>query len=210
MDSTQALGLGDAFTLTVPLLEEAGADILNPTLEPTATATPSFTPTPTDTPTATPLPTDTPTVTATPTATATPTVTPTPTPTEKPLPIPVIPADALAPQTGYMLLTETGRMRGGPGVEYIVIAALQNSVGVEVFGITEAGDWLLVRAAQVEDGRTNVVGWVATQLVIPYGDYAFVPRFNAEGISVTPRRRPTASRWPRCLLPRRLSRRRRS
>ena len=185
-ESSQALGLGDAFTLTIPLLEEAnpGGDILNPTLEPTATATPSFTPSPTDTPTETPLPTDTPTASATPTPTPTATVTPTPTPTEKPLPIPVIPPDALAPQTGYLLLTETGRLRGGPGVEYIVIAALQNSVGVEVFGITEAGDWLLVRAAQVEDGRTNVAGWVATQLVIPYGDYALVPRFDAEGISV--------------------------
>jgi hypothetical protein len=184
VESTQALGLGDAFTLTVPLLEESGGDILNPTLEPTATATPSFTPSPTDTPTATPLPTDTPTASATPLPTDTPTVTPTPTPTEKPLPIPVIPADAPAPQTGYLLLTETGRLRGGPGVGYIVIAALQNSVGVEIFGITEAGDWLLVRAAQVEDGRSNVVGWVATQLVIPYGDYALVPRYNAEGISV--------------------------
>lgn len=182
--ATQALGLGDAFTLTVPLVEDAGADILNPTLEPTATATPSFTPTPTDTPTATPLPTDTPTASATPLPTATPTETPTPTPTEKPLPIPNIPPEALAPQTGYLLLSETGRLRGGPGVEYIVVAALQNGVGVEIFGITEAGDWLLVRAAQVEDGRTNVAGWVATQLVIPYGDYALVPRFDAEGISV--------------------------
>jgi hypothetical protein len=113
-----------------------------------------------------------------------PTETPTPTPTEKPLPIPAIPADAVAPVTGYMLLTETGRLRGGPSTEYIVIAALQNGTLVEVFGITEASDWLLVRAATVEDGRTNVLGWVSSQLVVPYGDYSAVPLYRADGISV--------------------------
>ncbi len=113
-----------------------------------------------------------------------PTETPTPTPTEKPLPIPAIPPDAAAPLTGYMLLTETGRLRGGPSTEYIVIAALQNGTLVDIFGITEAGDWLLVRAATVEDGRSGVLGWVSSQLVVPYGDYSAVPLYRADGTSV--------------------------
>ena len=183
--STQTLGLGSEFTLTVPLGDALnGEDNLNPTLEPTPTGTASFTPTPTDTPTPTLTPTETPLPTDTPTPTPLPTETPTPTPTEKPLPIPAIPVDAVAPVTGYMLLTETGRLRGGPSTEYIVIAALQNGTLVDIFGITEAGDWLLVRAATVEDGRSNVLGWVSSQLVVPYGDYSAVPLFRSDGTSV--------------------------
>lgn len=175
------IDLGE-FTITLPT-EEEGAP-LNPTLEPTSTPTLTFTPTPTDTPTVTPTPTNTPTPTDTPTATPLPTDTPTPTPTEKPLPIPTIPAEAVPPLTGYMLLSETGRLRGGPGTDYIVIAGLENGTPVDIFGITEAGDWLLIRAAAVNDGRTGVVGWVATQLVIPYGDYDAVPRYRADGTPV--------------------------
>lgn len=177
--------LGSDFTLTLPLSDTLnGEDNLNPTLEPTATATPSFTPTPTDTPTETATPTNTPLPTDTPTPTPLPTETPTPTPTEKPLPIPAIPPEATAPVNGYLLLTETGRLRGGPGTDYIVIAALTNGTLVDVFGITETGEWLLVRAATVEDGRSNVLGWVSSQLVVPYGDYSAVPRYRADGTSV--------------------------
>ncbi|MBW7885384.1 MAG: SH3 domain-containing protein [Caldilineaceae bacterium] len=175
------VGVSGEITLTIPLSDVLGGDeagILNPTLEPTPTATPTFTPTPTDTPTTTPTPS------ATPTPTDTPTFTPTPTATEKPLPIPTIAVDAVASQTGYMLLTDTARLRGGPGTDFIVIAALTNGTPVEIFGITEAGDWLLIRAAQVEDGRSGVVGWVAAQLVIPYGDYASVPLYRADGTSI--------------------------
>lgn len=172
-------------TLTLPLVDVGGdAGILNPTLEPTPTATPTFTPTPTDTPTVTATPTSTPLPTDTPTPSPTPTETPSPTPTEKPLPIPAIPPEAVAPLTGYMLLTETGRLRGGPGTDYIVIAALQNGTPVEIFGVTEAEDWLLIRAASVEDGRSGVLGWVSTQLVVPYGDFTGVPRYRADGVSV--------------------------
>lgn len=200
--ATRTLGLSDAFTLTIPLtVTFAGDDaaILNPTLEPTPTPTPTFTPTPTDTPTPTPTPTDTPTPTGTATQTPTPTETPSPTPTEKPLPIPAIPPEIAAPVTGYLLLTETGRLRGGPSTEYIVIAALQNGTLVDIFGITEAGDWLLVRAATVEDGRTGVLGWVSSTLVVPYGDFSTVPLFRADGVSVdTP---PESAPAPASALP---------
>ena len=197
--ATQTLGLGDAFTLTLPLTDTlAGGDNLNPTLEPTPTATPTFTPTPTDTPTLTATPTDTPLPTDTPTPTPPPTETPTPTPTEKPLPIPAIPPEAAAPANGYMLLTETGRLRGGPGTDYIVVAALENGTLVDIFGMTEAGDWLLVRAATVEDGRTNVLGWVSSQLVVPYADLsarAPLPRRRHVG-GCTARRVRRAGRRP--------------
>jgi hypothetical protein len=173
------------FTLTVPLLDDAaGGEVLNPTLEPTPTPTPTFTPTPTDTPTVTATPTETPQPTPTPTSTPLPTETPTPTPTEKPLPIPSIAPEVVAPLTGYLLLTDTGRLRGGPGVDYIVIAGLQNGTPVDIFGITEAGDWLLVRAATVDDGRTGVLGWVSVQLVVAYGEFDAVPRYRADGTSV--------------------------
>jgi hypothetical protein len=174
-------------TLTLPLADGADGDsagILNPTLAPTPTRTPTFTPTPTDTPTVTATPSPTPLPTDTPTPSPTPTETPTPTPTEKPLPIPAIPPEAAAPLTGYMLLTETGRLRGGPGTDFIVIAALLNGTPVDIFGVTEANDWLLIRAASVEDGRTGVLGWVSTQLVVPYGDFTGVPRYRADGTSV--------------------------
>ncbi|MBK8046344.1 MAG: hypothetical protein IPK16_03955 [Anaerolineales bacterium] len=183
----ESVGAAGSFTFTFPLtdtLEGQGGDVLNPTLEPTPTATPSFTPTPTDTPTATATPTDTPPPTETPTPSPTPTETPTPTPTEKPLPIPAISPETTAPVTGYMLLTETGRLRGGPGTDYIVIAGLQNGTLVELFGITEDQAWLLIRAATVDDGRSGVLGWVASQLVVPYADLALVPRYRADGISV--------------------------
>jgi hypothetical protein len=168
-----------ALAVTLPEDAFAGSDdLLNPTLEPTATATPTFTPTPTDTPTETPTITSTPTQTFTPTPTDTPTETPTPTPTEKPLPIPSIAPETAAPVSGYMLLVESARLRGGPGTEYVVIAS------VEIFGITQAGDWLLIRAASVEDGRTGVLGWVASGLVIPYGDYFAVEQYLADGTPV--------------------------
>ena len=178
------LANGDPLTLTLESDLTGEMALLNPTLEPTPTATPTFTPTPTDTPTATATPTETPQPTATPTWTPSPTETPTPTPTEKPLPIPAIAPDAQPPVTGYMLLSETARLRGGPGTAYIVIAGLENGVPVAIFGITEAGDWLLIRAATVTDGRTEVLGWVATQLVIPYDDLSKVPRYRADGTSL--------------------------
>jgi hypothetical protein len=83
-----------------------------------------------------------------------------------------------------MLLSETARLRGGPGTAYVVIAGLENGVPVAIFGITEAGDWLLIRAATVTDGRSEVLGWVATQLVIPYDDLGKVPRYRADGTSL--------------------------
>jgi len=147
--------------------------------------------TPPDTPTATPLPSDTPTVTSTPLPSDTPTVTPTPTPTETatptetptatetPLPIPAIPADRPAPMTGVTFVTEPARLRGAPSVDSIVITAVENEATVEVFGITEAGDWLLVRT-------NGALGWMFRDLIFLNADQSLLPVYRTDGTPVNP------------------------
>ncbi len=142
---------------------------------PTATATPSETPTVTSTP----LPTETPTVTPTPTPTETPLPTATPTATETPLPIPVIPPDRPAPMTGVTFVTEPARLRGAPSVDSIVITAVENEAVVEVFGISEAGDWLLLRA-------NGVVGWMFRDLIFLNADQSLLPVYRTDGTPVNP------------------------
>lgn len=154
--------------------------------------------TPTDTPTGTPTDTATPTITPTPTQTATPTITPTPTPTETgtptntptptetPLPIPPIPPEALAPMGGTMFLVEPARLRGGPSTEAIVLASVDNAVRVDIFGITQSGQWLLVRPAQTLEGATGLLGWMFRDLVILDGDPTFLPIYLDDGAAVTP------------------------
>ncbi len=147
----------------------------------TATFTPSITPTPTPTPTPSDTPTVTPTLTPSATATATDTATPTltPTATETPLPIPVIPPEQVAPLTGVTFVTEPARLRGAPTFDTIVITAVENEVPVELFGITEAGDWLLIRA-------NGVLGWMFRDLIIVSGDPALIPRYRADGTPLNP------------------------
>ncbi|MCB0127417.1 MAG: hypothetical protein KDE58_34375, partial [Caldilineaceae bacterium] len=142
---------------------------------PSATPTATLSPTPSDTPTvtATPTPSDTPT----PTATATPSDTPTP--TETPLPIPVIPPEMAPPLTGVTFVVEPARLRGAPTIDSIVITAVENEVAVEIFGITEAGDWLLIRV-------NGVVGWMFRDLIFFNGDPAFLPIYRVDGTPLDP------------------------
>ncbi len=148
-----------------------------PTATPLPSATPTATPsaTPSDTPTVTPTPTpsDTPTLTATPTATDT------PTPTETPLPIPVILPEMVPPLTGVTFVVEPARLRGAPSVDSIVISAVENEVAVDVFGLTEAGDWLLIRA-------NGVVGWMFRDLIFLNGDQALLPLYRTDGTPLDP------------------------
>jgi hypothetical protein len=154
----------------------------------TPTETPTGTATPTDTPTITPTPTasDTPTVTATPTATETATPTETPTATNTPLPIPPIPPEAVAPLGGTTFLVEPARLRGGPSTTALVIASVDNGVWVELFGMTQSGQWLLVRVSQTLEGATGLLGWIFRDLVIPDGDVTGLPLFLDDGLPVTP------------------------
>lgn len=176
----------DALAAATPVAEAAAAILV-------ATATP----TPTSTPTAgaiLALPaTPTPTVTATESPTPPPTEPPTetPTPTETPLPIPAIPPEAAAPLTGVTFVFEPARLRGAPSRDAVVLASVGNELPVEVFGVTEAGDWYLVRIPQMN----NTVGWIFRDLVVLNGDPAAAERYRADGTPLTPQP-PTATPTP--------------
>jgi len=179
-----------ALSGTLPLDGSIGADVdsgvLVPTVTPVATATPTITPTPTVTDTPTPVmsPTPTPSRTSTPTATMTPTATATvtPTPTETPLPIPQISPDVPPPLSGQMYLFETARLRGSPGLESVVLASVENETPVGIFGITEAGDWYLIRIPS----QDNVLGWMFGDLVFTTGNLDVLPRYRADGSPLVP------------------------
>lgn len=74
-------------------------------------------------------------------------------------------------------------MRGGPSTDVITIASIENETPVDVFGITEAGDWLLIRFG-------DVIGWVFRDLIIINGDLAVLPLYRADGTPLIP---PTAT-----------------
>lgn len=166
--------------------------ILVPSLTPPDT--PTATATATDTATITPTPTasDTATVTPTATPTDTPTATDTPLPTPTPLPIPEIPPEQVSPLTGITFVTEPGRLRGSPNTnDSIVITSVENGLTVDVFGITEAGDWLLIRTS-------GVIGWMFRDLVILNGDPALLALYRADGTPLIP---PTPGPSPTALPP---------
>ncbi len=164
----------------------------SPTLPPTETPTeaPTWTPTTTFTPSPTPVPTDTPTVTATPAPTDTPL--PPPTDTPPPFPIPVIPTEQ-APLARAIVFRSPANLRAGPAVEYPSLAALNYGVPVDLYGITEAGDWILLRINAPELAENGIIGWIATNLLQVTGDLAFLPRYTADGSPVIP---PTATPTP--------------
>jgi hypothetical protein len=195
---TAARAISDTLPITgaLPVSGNVGGDasgILVPTNTPLPTGAPSVTPTPTITPTPTPDVTATPTPSNTPTptntATPTPTFTPTNTPTATPLPIPDIPPGQAAPLTGVMYVFEPARLRGAPSTDAIVIASLDSDVPVDIFGITEAGDWLLIRAPE----QNNVMGWMFRDLVFTNGDVNALPKHRADGAPVNA---PTATPTP--------------
>lgn len=179
-----------AAATNAPTAEES---ILVPSLTPPDTPTATGTATATATATPKPPPSATATVTPTPTASDTPTPTDTPMPTATPLPIPAIPPEEVAPLTGTTFVTEPGRLRGSPNTtDSIVITSVENGLTVDLFGITEAGDWLLIRV-------NGVIGWMFRDLVIPNGDLTLLPLYRADGtplIPPTPGPSPTASTAP--------------
>ncbi len=190
-----AANISDVIAAATNAPQSADA-ILVPSLTPPGTATPTATATATPLPSPTPTASETPTVTPTPTPSHTPTATETPTPTPTPLPIPDIPPDQAPPLTGVTFVTEPGRLRGSPNTtDSIVITSVENGLTVDVFAITEAGDWLLIRV-------NGVIGWMFRDLVILNGDPALLPRHRADGtplIPPTPGPSPTAA--PAVALP---------
>ncbi|MCB0130332.1 MAG: SH3 domain-containing protein, partial [Caldilineaceae bacterium] len=86
------------------------------------------------------------------------------------------------PATGIMFLFETARLRGAPSLDTLVITAVENEEPVDIFGITEAGDWMLIRIP----GQNNVIGWMFRDLVFTTDDLSGVPLYRADGIAVDP------------------------
>lgn len=195
-----------------PALPEEAAIAAAPATEdgtpvptPTVTVTPTFTPSPTEPPTE--MPTEAPTWTPTPTFTPSPTPAPTETPTETPLPgptetetppptdtpspypIPVIPTEQ-APLAHAIVFRSPANLRAGPAVDYPSLAAFNYGVPVDLFGITEAGNWLLLRVNAPDLPEHNLIGWMATDLLQVTGDLAFLTRYYADGNPVIP---PTAT-----------------
>ncbi|MBX3016074.1 MAG: SH3 domain-containing protein [Caldilineaceae bacterium] len=147
-----------------------------------ASITPPDTATATATGTATAslTPSETPTIPPTPTATETATPTEPPPPTPTPLPIPAIPPEQAPPMTGTTFVTEPARVRGSPNTtDSIVIGSVETGLLVDVFGITEAGDWLLIRT-------NGVIGWIFRDLVILNADAALLERYRADGTPLIP------------------------
>jgi hypothetical protein len=122
----------------------------------TTTSTPSVTHT--STPTFTPPATLTPTSTLPPTKTPTPSLIPSPTKTITPSPSPTY-----AVLRGEVL--ELSNCRYGPGAMYLYKYALIPGSNLEVYGRTDSGAWILVRAI----GGTNPC-WVKATLMDVKGD----------------------------------------
>lgn len=83
------------------------------------------------------------------------------------------------PLTGVTFVTEPARLRGAPTFDTIVLTAVDNEVPVEVFGITEAGDWLLIRV-------NGTLGWMFIDLILINGDPALLPRYRTDGTPLDP------------------------
>ncbi len=163
-----------------------------PTPTNTPVPTPTDTPTPTNTPTLTPTATDTPTPTETFTPTATPTDTPTPTPTDPPYPVPRIPEEQ-APLARAMVFRAPANLRGGPDTSWVTIGQLSYGMNVDLYGITEDGQWVLLRVNEPNDERHRLTGWIAIELLQLAGDTAFLPRYRADGTPLIP---PTPTYTP--------------
>ena len=77
-------------------------------------------------------------------------------------------------------------LRGGPGTDYPSLAALNYGVPVDLFGITESGEWVLLRLNQPGDPQDGVIGWMAMSLLRLSGDTAFLPRYRDDGQPLIP------------------------
>jgi hypothetical protein len=71
-------------------------------------------------------------------------------------------------------------------VDYPSLASLNYGVPLDLYGITEAGDWILLRINAPELPAHDVVGWIATELLQVTGDLAFLPRHRADGTPLVP------------------------
>ena len=142
---------------------------------------------PTETPT---LPnTATPTATETPTETATETPTGTPTATATPIGIPALLPDIPPTEPGLVegsVAASLSNLRGGPSQEFVRVAQLDLGDPVEYFGISETGDWLLLRVNDPGNPNDGVIGWISITLVYWNSDISILPRYFSNGLPVIP------------------------
>ena len=160
--------------LTLTAVQATFTEIPTSEARPTATSTP------------TPTTADTPTLTPTRRPTNTPTETPTPTPDGLPAVVPDIAPSAVGQVTGSLAATQPSNLRGGPGIGYVVLTLIDPNVPVEYFGITEAGDWVLVRVNDPSKDYDGIVGWIALDLMRWDSFLGVLPLFRADGSPVIP------------------------
>ena len=187
-EDTAAAALGLPTPTDTPSGQRSGSartGTATATVPNTQTATPTITATPTESPTITETPTPTPTETTTPTATPTDTATATDTPTP-PLPLPTIFAEEVAPATGILSLLATANLRGGPGVDYVSLAPVEDQTAVGVFALTESGDWYLIRIEQPGSPYFGLVGWIFKDLLFINNSSAPLTVYRNDGTSLTP------------------------
>ncbi|MGL4651839.1 MAG: hypothetical protein ACRC1H_20690, partial [Caldilineaceae bacterium] len=100
--------------------------------------------------------------------------------------LPPVPPDQQAQVTGTTNVVEPARLRAGPGQAFPVMLPLGNGVQVGLFGVTEVGDWYLIRVDQPGHPNVGQLGWIFRDLVSPQGDLALLPVYDAGGLPLTP------------------------
>jgi hypothetical protein len=61
-----------------------------------------------------------------------------------------------------------------------------NGLAVGVFGMTQAGDWLLIRVDEPGHPNNGFAGWMFRDLVALQGDPVVLPLYGSDGIALTP------------------------
>ncbi len=180
---------------------------------PRATPTPTRTPTPTDTPTPTESPAPVPTATEEPTRrpTATPTETPTSTPTATATPTepPTVPDTPTATAVSVQLSTPVtatqvapaidqgpfitatvvlfpARVRAAPNTDAEILARLPGGTRLRVTGINASATWGRIRVTDERNAWNGLQGWMALQLLEMEGNPEELPRFDEQGLVLTP------------------------
>lgn len=128
----------------------------------------------------------TPTQTPTTTSSPTPLPTPTPTATEPPSAVPDISPEEVSSVTGSVVTTLPSNLRAGPGTDFAILAALAGGIAIEYFGVTNSGEWLLLRVDDPASDFDDTIGWMARNLLQWDDTLDGLPKFFANGTPVIP------------------------
>jgi PKD repeat protein len=114
-----------------------------------------------------------------------------PTPSVTPTELPPTPTAIPQPETATATALTDLNVRGGPGVNYLVLGVLQAGQSADITGISRDGAWWQIRFSGVADGR----GWLAAQYVdAQHTDN--VPVVQAPPAPPTPTPTPTSTPTP--------------